>query len=123
VPIDKQILMEAVEELIQTEGKDLLTVGWDGGNPGMAGCLWIQEWHSLYFVFSSECDEEGPFTSLEEALQCENFTVITAQPEVSSQTMGLKQLKGVALGLVAEGGTIWINQREFVRKGDKLVKK
>ncbi len=88
----------------------------------MAGCLWIREWHGLYFVYSSDVDEDGPFASLDETLECEQFSVVTARPELSSKVLTLKELKQIGLRLLAEGDRIWINRTEFVRRGDELVK-
>ncbi len=122
MPIDKEALLDWVEESIQHEGKDILTLGWDGGQPGMAGCLWAQAWHGLYFVFSSDVNEEGPFESLDDALGCECFTVVTAQPELSSKVVKVKRLKQIALGLVADGDSIAINGKLFRRRGDELEK-
>ena len=122
MPIDTEALLDRVEEFIQNEGKEVLSLGWDGGAPGMAGAMWVTEWHGLYFVFSSDIEEEGPFEFLDEALGCECFSVVTAQPELSSKVLKLKQLKDVALGLMKEGDTVWMNSKRFLRRGDKLVK-
>src|SRR5512133_1846695 len=104
MPINRQELLDAVEEIIAREQSTVLSLGYDGGAPGTAGVLWVDRWRGLFFVRSSDIVEEGPFDSLAEALlECEAFSVVTANPELSSRVLKMEQLKDVGLGLVGEG--------------------
>ncbi len=121
--IDKERLLNSVEEIISLEAKTVLTLGWDGGvMPGTSGAYWVTSWKGLFFLESSDVDPQGPFECLDEVLECEEFSVITARPELSSNVLKLKELKEIGLRLVAEGDSIWINETKFVRRGDELVK-
>ena len=112
-----------VSEIITNESKRVLTLGWDGDAPGMSGAIWVSSWRDkVYFVESSDCEEHGPFSSLNEALDCELLEVETANPELSSEALSLKALKDVALSLVAEGGVVWINGKGFQKRKDVLVR-
>jgi len=44
----------------------------------------------------------------------------TPQPELHSSKLSLSRLKKIALGLVSEGNTIWINGREYIRRKQSL---
>jgi hypothetical protein len=118
--INNEALVEAVEALIEKEGKDVLTVGWDSNAPGMSGAHWISRWKGLYFFHSSDLGDEGPFESLQDVLVMEEFGTVTSGVELTSKVLTLKRLKGIALLLVGEGEIVVINGDGFVRRGGKL---
>jgi hypothetical protein len=118
--INNEALLDAVEAIIEKEGRDVLTVGWDGGAPGISGAHWISKWKGLYFFHSSDLDDEGPFHSLGEVLALEHFAVVPSGAEITSEVLSLKLLKEIGLSLVGEGDTVFINGDGFVRRGGKL---
>ena len=118
--ISKEALIEAVEVIIAKEGRDVLTLGWDGNAPGMSGAHWISKWKKLYFFHSSDLDDKGPFESLEDVLAMEEFATVTSGAELTSKVLSLKRLKGIALSFVGDGDTVFINGKGFVRHGRKL---
>ena len=105
---------------MQDEASSVLRLGWDGGFPGTSGASWLQEWHGLYFVTSSDFDNERAYWSLDEALASENFNFSTARPELHSDVIPMDRLMEIALGLVDEDDTIGVNGQYFIRRSDRL---
>ena len=101
----------------------VLSLGWDGDFPGMSGAVWISELEGVYIVRPSDYDDEGPFGSLDEALESECFSTTTANPELDSDVIPLAELLKIAEGVVdwENDGEIWINSVKYVVKDDDLV--
>jgi len=118
--INNEALLDEVQAIIEREGKDVLSVGWDSDAPGMSGVHWISRWKDLYFFHSSDLDDEGPFESLGDVLAMEEFSTVTSGAELTSEVLSLKMLKAIAVSLVGEGDTVFINGDGFVRRGEKL---
>ena len=77
----------------------------------------------MYFTHSSDFDPEGPFCSLSEVLDQEEFTTVTPKPELWSDSVPLRRLRKLAKGLLAgDGDEIWINDEGFVLRGGRLSK-
>lgn len=103
-------------------GETVLSVGWDSNGPGGSGAIWVICWQGLYFCTSSDDDSEGPFESLDEALQVEWFSNPSFRPEIDSEVIPLKRLKRIALGLLGEdGGHVFIRGKPYVTKAGVLV--
>jgi hypothetical protein len=112
---------DAVWELISDEGRTVFSLGWDGDFPGGSGAAYVTEWKGLYFVTSSDFDDEGPFSSLEDALKLEYFSGPTPKPELSSSVLSKAKLKEMAHSLVTnEGNRVTINDERFVLRNGKL---
>lgn len=63
----------------------------------MSGAIWISELGGIYIVTSSDYDDEGPFESLDEAInQSDQFGVVTANPELDSDVLTLQRLKKIS---------------------------
>lgn len=106
-----------------SEGKNVLSLGWDGNAPGCSGAIWVKEWMGFYFCSSSDYDDEGPFQSLDEALEMEWFSTDTSNPELDSDVLPLEQLLGIGRGLVSEEmNEIYINGSLYHLEGGELVK-
>jgi hypothetical protein len=118
--INNEALVDAVQAIIEREGKDVLTVGWDSNAPGMSGAHWITRWKNLYFFHSSDLDDEGPFESLGDVLAMEEFSTVTSGVELTSEVLSLKLLKGIALSLVGEADTVFINGEGFLSRSGTL---
>lgn len=74
----------------------------------------------MYFFTSSDFDDEGPYWSLEAALQNEHFATVTSQPGLYSDVIPLAHLMELALNLVDDGDEIVINHQRFQRASDRL---
>jgi hypothetical protein len=107
-------------ETIREDAASVLTMSWDGGFPGTAGSSGLQEWHGIYFLTSSDFDDEGPYWSLDGALANEHFAFPTPAVELFSDVIPMERLMQIGLGLVDEGDSICINNRNFRRTSDRL---
>ncbi len=66
---------------------------------------------------------EGPFESLDEALELECFHTVASSPELNSDVLPLKKLREIGANLLSEeGDEIYINGTRNVPKSGKLVK-
>lgn len=113
---DPDLLYEA----IHNEASTVLTMGWDGGFPGTAGSSALNEWHGIYFLTSSDFDDEGSYSSLEEALAHEWFAYPTPGVELFSNVLPMERLKEIGLGLVETDEYIRINDQYFTRTSEGL---
>src|ERR1700739_3976112 len=73
---------DALANDIDCDGKEVLSLGWDGNAPGCSGVIWVTRWKGFFFCGSSDYDPEGPFESLDEALDVEWFSTVTSEPEL-----------------------------------------
>lgn len=127
----KKISKEKLAEYLEDEdalpndvesGTTVLSLGWDSNGPGGSGAIWITCWEDLYFCSSSDYDSEGPFDSLDEALQVDWFSNGTSSPELASEVLPLAQLKNIALGLLeGDGEQACINGDSYISEDGKLV--
>jgi len=120
---NRDLLFDAANAAFRSNAHNVLSLGWDGGFPGMSGAAWVSELEGVFFVTSSDYEAEGPFDTLDEALTCECFGTVTESPELDSETLPLEQLLEIAHGVVdwENEGDIWINSRRFVTQGEELV--
>jgi hypothetical protein len=118
--INNEALVDAIQAIIEEEGREVLAVGWDSDAPGMSGAHWITRWKNLYFFHSSDLDDEGPFESLGDVLAMEEFSTATSGAELTSEVLSLKLLKEIALSLVGDGDTVFINGEGFVKRSGTL---
>jgi hypothetical protein len=113
--IDKEEFFDAIWDIVSGEATTVFSLGWDGDFPGGSGGVYVNEWKGVYFVTSSDYDDEGPFSSLEEALELDYFASSTPKPELSSNAVSEAKLKEIARALATkEGDKITINGRRFV---------
>ena len=104
-------------------GKTVLSLGWDGAFPGASGAIWVTCWKGLYFCRSSDLGPEGPFNSLDLALELDWFTMATSNPDLASDHLPLAELLSIGRGLLAEEGeAITINGKPYCLRGGELVK-
>jgi hypothetical protein len=120
--IDRDKLFDAVIDIVHEQGNSVFCLGWDGNYPGGSGANYITEWNGLYFITSSDYDPEGPFDSLEEALESDCFGGPTSQPELWSTVLSESELKQIALRYVSEeGDEVCINDERFVLRNGALL--
>ena len=53
----------------------VLTLGWTGSSAGNSGAIWLHNCEGIYIITSSDFDDMGPFSSLEDALGARMFPV------------------------------------------------
>ena len=83
----------------------------------------MNEWQGLYFVSSSDSDNEGPFTSLEDALDREYFSGPTSNPSIDCRVLKKARLMEIAHSRVGEDCEgMMINGKWFVLRNGKLIK-
>ena len=72
---------------------------------------------------STDYSPQGPFQSIDEALECECLNTVTPDPELDSAALPMERLLNVARGVVdwENEGDIWINSQRYVVEGDDLV--
>ena len=120
--IDRDKLCDAVIDIMHQQGNHVFCLGWDSNHPGGSGANYVNEWNGLYFITSSDYDPEGPFSSLEEALDSDCFGGPTSQPELSSSVLSETELKEIALRYVSEeGDEVRINDERFVLRNGALL--
>ena len=114
---------DELADLISEEAESVLSVAWSPDEWGHAGVQNVSLWRKYYFFESSDVDEEGPFESLEQALEVEHLHVELPNPEISSEVVPLEQLKLIALEVLGQNGRkVVINDEVYQRKGNRLVK-
>lgn len=109
--------------VIGSEGKPVLTVGSDSSMPGGCGVMWINCWRELYFFESSDVDSEGPFASLEIALNVDYFSTFTSNNEIWSKVLPLGQLLQIVSERFSDdyGDTITINDLTYAMSATGLT--
>jgi hypothetical protein len=121
MPINKEEFFDAIWDVISDEATTIFILGWDGDFPGGSGGVYVNEWKGVYFVTSSDYDDEGPFNSVEEALELECFSGPTPKPELSSSVLSETKLQEIAQTIVTkEGDKITINGRRFDLQNGEL---
>jgi hypothetical protein len=116
-PDDAGQAYDVAFDLFRSNAGAVLSLGWDGNAPGMSGAIWISELGGIYIVTSRDYDDQGPFGSLDEAInQSDQFGVVTANPELDSDVLTLQRLKKLARQVVdwENDGDIWINSAVFI---------
>jgi hypothetical protein len=119
--IDRDKLCDAVIDILHDQGNNVFCLGWDGDHPGGSGANNVIEWGGMYFINSSDYDDEGPFDSLDEALQTDCFGGPTCKPELSSSVLAEAELKEIALRYVSdEGDEVRINDQRYILRNGAL---
>lgn len=113
---DPDLLFDAIRD----EASSVLGMSWDGGSPGTGGSSDLKEWHGIYFLTSSDFEDQGPFSSLDEALAHEWFHFPTPRSQLFSDVVAMERLVEIGLGLVDVGDPICINNQNFRRTSDRL---
>ena len=101
----------------------VFTLSWDGGGMLGSGILSIGEWKRFYFITSTDFDDEGPFHSLEEALDHDYFTRSAPNPELRCDQLTTDQLFSAARYLVVDQNPqrVCINGKDYELIGDHWV--
>jgi|SRR5580700_1139247 hypothetical protein len=101
----------------------VLTLGWTGGSAGNSGAIWLNNCEGIYIITSSDDDDMGPFSSLEDALAQECFGTASPDPELDSDILPRETLLEIARGVVdwENEGEIRVNSELFQVAGDELI--
>jgi hypothetical protein len=120
---DEDTLPDSVYDAYMACAKEVLSLAWDGDAPGMSGSLSIMECEGVYIITSSDFDDLGPYSSLEDALSDDCFSIVTSSPELHSEVLPKKRLLEIAGQVVdwENGGSVEINSKTYRTSGDKLV--
>lgn len=116
---DPALMQEAMSE----EASSVLTLGWDGDFPGGSGVVTIREWKGTYFISSSDYDDLGPYSSIDEALANEVFHCPTSHAELYSSIVSLDRLMEIGVHLVGDGepySVIRINDQDYTLTSEGL---
>ena len=120
---DKNDLSDAALNAYMECAEQILSPGWDGDAPGMSGAIWLEACGGTYIITSSDYDDLGPFSSLEDALEEECFNTVTANPQLRSTILPKERLLEIAGQVVdwENEGTIEINSVTYRVSGDALI--
>ena len=120
---DLDVVHDAMSESFLDNADVILTLGWDGTIPGSAGAVWVNQLQHVLVVTSTDYAPQGPFESIEQALECECFHRPTPRPELYSDLLPLDQLVKIAHGVVdwENDAEIWINSELYVNDNGRLV--
>ena len=105
------------------DARSVFTLCWDGGGMLGSGVLSVSEWKGFYFIGSTDFDSEGPFRSLDEALNHEYFKRQAPNPELRCNVLQSHQLFAFARRLVGEEDhrRVRINGKFHELKGGQWV--
>lgn len=86
--------------------------------PGSASASWVNEWRGLFFV-RSDAGPEGPFATLEEAMNVDLFTGFLGGTALDSDRIGEEELVAYAASrfMGGTGETVWINSDTYEYNG------
>jgi hypothetical protein len=124
LPIDDEDeLFDAARNVYSNCAENILTLAWDGDFPGNSGVLSLGCCAGVYVISSTDYDDLGPFTSLDEALQDEHLNTVTANPELNSEVLPNDELLEIAARIVdwENEGTIRINSELYQVSDNKLI--
>ena len=102
-------LEDKVRGLFGVHGKNYLGVGWDGGAPGMSGLIWVTGLSDVFVRDSSDFDSEGPFNSLDEALDWGFLDSPISHANVWSDVLEHEELLRIATRFAD-----WENEEEII---------
>ena len=75
-----------LEQLLE-EGKEILTVLYEGDSPGSAGWIGISQYQNKYYVLTDFEENYGPYENLDNALKCEVFEHLSISFTLKSDTL------------------------------------
>lgn len=108
-------------DILMPQSETVLTVGWDGGMPGHGGAIWHQCWRGIFYATSSDMDPQGPYDTLDEAMDCYG-SELTESNEVYSDVLPEHELIAfVARHAAPDIYGITINDRPYVLRDGLLV--
>jgi len=108
---------------IVEQATTVLAVSMDGtGMPGSSTASWITEWRGLYFFSSSDAASEGPFATLEEAMNVDLFTGFVEGILLESDRLSEEELVAYAASrfMGEPGETALINWNTYEYNGTGL---
>ncbi|MFO1303181.1 MAG: hypothetical protein U1F54_05580 [Burkholderiales bacterium] len=92
--LDPAACVELVRELVCESGEVVFMNGWDGQAPGMSGAIRVVKLSSAYFAAFDDSPIEGPFDSLDDALDhLENpFAITSITDEIECTELSTEEL-------------------------------
>jgi hypothetical protein len=110
---NKEETEEYLSNLIDENETQMLSLEWDNR---CSGVNYITEWQGFYFFKSSDYEDEGPFSSLNEVLEDERFHIETSDnPLLKSTVVPSETLFEMGKEIAGqEGCTVAINGTNYV---------
>ena len=104
---------------LQSEGVELLSVGWDAGH---GGCKRVLEWNGLYFITTTDYGWRGPYKTFMEAEADWVFDGgISGTIHMDCSEFTDEELKERALRMLGEDEIIVLNGVCFINRDSQLV--
>ena len=114
---------EVSSETYDFFAKQVVCLSWDSCSPmGGDGASWVVSFAGVYWFCSSDWENEGPCSSLGEALGCSSsFSMATHNATLKSDTMSAEELLPIAEDVCPHDGTIYVNGSDYRHGDDGLV--
>ena len=88
---------------------------------GGGGASWVDGFAGVYCFGSSDWEGQGPFDSLEEALNAsESFSMATHGASIDSDQLSKAALLRIASSICPDDGSIYVNGTKYVHGKSKL---
>ena len=120
---EQERLDEELRETYVFFAKQVVCLSWDSCSPmGGDGASWVVSFAGVYWFCSSDWENEGPCSSLGEALGCSSsFSMATHNATLKSDTMSAEELLPIAEDVCPHDGTIYVNGSDYRHGDDGLV--
>lgn len=117
----KDALLESMEDT-----EVVFTYGWEADSPGDSDIITVDKWAGCFCLGSTEFGNYGPFRKIEKVLSMDYFwaenvpgAYLSYDPSDVPEEFAMQ----IALSMCGEdGGSVRINDVEYVRQGGALVR-
>lgn len=107
---------------MRPQAETVLAVSWGGDAPGLSGAVSHHCWRGLFFVESFDADPQGPFGTLDGALDQAGPETFRALQEVSSMTMHEDDLLALVYRRFdRDADNVTVNGTRYLLKDGELI--